>query len=91
MKKNSRFQGGSGCYRCHSCKRMTRETGDGEGDLHAYPVPRPRTVTCSTCGDEETPHNKVKLDPYTRRLVHGACYYGQKETYDAMRAVEAQS
>lgn len=31
--RNSRFQKGSGSYRCAECGKLTRDTGNGEGAL----------------------------------------------------------
>ncbi len=33
MARETRFQKGSGAYRCQCCGKMTRETGDGESSV----------------------------------------------------------
>lgn len=45
MAKNSHFQRGhygSGCYKCNSCGKLTRETGEGESSCKL----------CYTCYEE---------------------------------------
>jgi hypothetical protein len=33
MTRRQHFQRGSGCYTCISCRKLTRDTGNGEGSL----------------------------------------------------------
>lgn len=40
MKSSNKFQKGSGCYKCTSCKRLTRDDGTGDS---AY------TFVCAQC------------------------------------------
>ena len=54
--QNNRFQKGSGVFKCSDCGKLTRDTGEGEGE----------TKTCRICLEIWSYENMLENDEITK-------------------------